>query len=104
MRQRELPRQRSELSCSHNLSCSCSNASSLTHCAGLQMEPMSQRSQYTADPLAPQWELLFFSFFKVLLKERCMDACACPECAKRYKVRQGQLVEGTQQGEGLEGQ
>ena len=40
------------------LSCTCGSARSLTHCAGLGTEPVSQHSQDTADPTVPQQELL----------------------------------------------
>ena len=40
----ELPGQGSDLNHSHELSCSCGNAKSLTHCAGLGIKPMSQYS------------------------------------------------------------
>ena len=36
-------------------------ARTLTHCAGLGIEPSSQNCRDTADPTAPQWELLIFS-------------------------------------------
>ena len=36
----------------------CSNAGSLTYCARLGIEPESQHFQDSADPIAPQWELL----------------------------------------------
>ena len=47
-----------------NLSCSCSNAWSLTHCARLGIEPASQRSQDNTNPVVPQWELLHANYFK----------------------------------------
>ena len=50
--------QGSELSHSHDLSCSCGNAGSFTHCARLEIKPATQFSQDTADPVAPQQELL----------------------------------------------
>ena len=49
--------QGSDLSHSCDLSCSCSNAGSLTHCARPGIEPRSQHSQDAANPSAPQWEL-----------------------------------------------
>ena len=54
----EVPGQGSDPIHSCKLSHSCGNAGFLTHCAGLGIEPMSQRSQDTANPIAPQWELL----------------------------------------------
>ena len=55
--------QGSDPSCSHDLSHSHGNAGSLTHCARLGIEPASQCSQDTADPIVPQRELLrSFSF------------------------------------------
>ena len=50
-----------------DLSCSCSNAGSLTHCAELGIEPTSQSSQDAADPIAPQQELLNLFFIVVTL-------------------------------------
>ena len=44
----EFPGQGSDLSRGRDLSCSCSNAGSLTHCARLGSDP---------DPVVPQWEL-----------------------------------------------
>ena len=41
--------QGSDPSCSWDLSCSCGNARSLTHCARLGTEPASQRFQDAAD-------------------------------------------------------
>ena len=46
-----------DLSHTHHLGCSCSNAGSLTHCAGLGIEPKSQLFQDTADPVVPQQEI-----------------------------------------------
>ena len=46
------------LSHSRYLSHSHSNAGSLTHCAGLKIEPVSQRSQEATIPIVPQRELL----------------------------------------------
>ena len=43
-----------------DLSHSCSNARSLTHCARLGIEPANQCSQDAADPIVPQQELLIF--------------------------------------------
>ena len=59
----ELLGQGSDPSRSQDLSCSCSNAGSLAHCARLGMETESQHSQdAAADPVVPQWELLGFHF------------------------------------------
>ena len=57
--------QGSDLNCSCDLRQSCSNAGSLTHCAGPGIKPASQHSQDAADPAAPQQELpkRFFFFF-----------------------------------------
>lgn len=52
--------QGSDLGHSHNLSCSCGNGGSLTHCAGLGSEPVSQRSQNTLHAVAPQPERAVF--------------------------------------------
>ena len=54
--QKQFLRQGSNCSC--NLSHSCGNARSLTHCAGPGIKPVSQCSQETIDPIMPQWELL----------------------------------------------
>lgn len=51
------------VSCMCDLSHSCGNVGSLTHCVGPGMAPASQRSRYTADPTAPQGELLTISLF-----------------------------------------
>ena len=52
-------------SSSLNLSCSCGNARSLTHYARPTIKPVSQCSQDTANPIAPQQELqyLYFKFW-----------------------------------------
>ena len=49
--------QGSDPSCSCNLSHSCGNAGSLTHCARLEIEPVSQGSQDAVNPDGPQQEL-----------------------------------------------
>ena len=51
----------------------CSNSRSLTYCAGLGIESVSQSSQDATDPAEPQQELhsfflLFFFFFHMFLK------------------------------------
>ena len=56
--------QGSDLSHSCDLSRSCGNAGSLTHCARLGIEPVSQTSQEAADLAAPQWELQGLEFLK----------------------------------------
>ena len=60
----ELPGQGSDLSHSLELSRSCSNARSSTHCARLGIKLESQHSQGAADPTAPQWELQKSFLFK----------------------------------------
>ena len=65
----EFPGWGSDSSCSCNLSLSCSNARSLTHCARQGMEPLFQFSQDPANPIAPQEDLkfcLFYLFINVL--------------------------------------
>ena len=52
-----VPGQGSDPSYSCNLSHSCGNAGSLTHCAGLGMEPASQCTQDATNPVGPQREL-----------------------------------------------
>ena len=59
--------QGSDLSCSCNLRCSCSNAGSLTHCAWPEIQPTSQRSRVIADSVAPQRELLYHNLFFLVL-------------------------------------
>ena len=54
----EFPGQGSDPSCRFDLSHSCSNARSFTHCAGPGIKPASQQSQEAADPVTAQWELL----------------------------------------------
>ena len=46
-----------------DLSHSCGNAGSLTHCAGPGIKPASQRSQDATDPVVPQQELLGFNSY-----------------------------------------
>ena len=53
----EFPGQGSDPSCSCNLSHSYSNAGSLTHCARLGIESVSQRFPDAANPIVLQWEL-----------------------------------------------
>ena len=68
--------QGSNSSHSYDLSRSCGNAGSLTHCGGAGIKPASQRSQDAADPVAPQRELhlhwflnkhniIFFFFYRI---------------------------------------
>ena len=61
------PGQGSDLSHSRELSCDLShswgNARSLTLCARPGIEPVSQCSQDTADPIAPQRELLWAGLY-----------------------------------------
>ena len=47
----DFPDQESDWSLSCHLSCSCGNAGSLTHCAGPEIEPVSQHFQGAADPM-----------------------------------------------------
>ena len=54
----EFPGQGSDPSHNCRLSPCCSNTRSLTPCAGLGIEPASQRSQDAADPIVPRRELL----------------------------------------------
>ena len=58
----ELLGQGSDLNHIRDLRLSCGNARSLTHCAGLGIEPMSQCCQDAANPIAPQWELRTYCF------------------------------------------
>ena len=57
LRHVEFPGQGTDLSHSCDLSCSCGDAGSLTHCAGLGVKPASPCSQDAPDPAAPQWDL-----------------------------------------------
>jgi len=54
----EFPGQGSDLRSSEDLRHSCGSTRSLTHCAGLGIEPASQGSHDAADPVVPQQELL----------------------------------------------
>ena len=59
-----VPRPGSDVSHSCDLHHSCSNSGFLTHCAGLGIEPASQRFRDPANPIVPQQGLwyLFFCF------------------------------------------
>ena len=61
----ELLGQGSNQSHSRELSHNCDNARSLTHCAGLGIEPISQCSQDVANPAAPQQDLQCICFYIV---------------------------------------
>ena len=75
-----------------SLCCSCSNAMSLTYCAGQGIKPItSQHSRDAADLVAPQWELLsvatlclydtdFFFFFLSSGSPRPMEPCSFCVC------------------------
>ena len=70
LRHMEFPGQGSDLSCSCDLSCICSNARSLTHCAGPGIEPVSQSApKMPAIPLCQSRNshkfFFFFGLFKV---------------------------------------
>lgn len=58
----ELPGQGSDPSCNLDLSCRCSKvrSGSLTHCAGLGIEPVPQLFQDTTNPIVSQKELRHF--------------------------------------------
>ena len=58
----EFQGQGSDPSHSCDLSHSCSDARSLTHCAGPEIKLVSQCSQDTANPIVPQWELPLYLF------------------------------------------
>ena len=60
----ELLGQGLDLSHDCDLSCSCSNTGSLTHCVGLEIDPASQPSQGTTNLLVPQRELCHFPPFR----------------------------------------
>ena len=59
----EFPGQGSYLSYSHALICSHGSTGSPTHSVGPGIEPVPQRSQDTANPIAPQQEVLLVFFF-----------------------------------------
>ena len=52
----------SDPSHSHDLSWNCNNTTSLTHCAGPGIKPVTQHSQDATDSIAPQQELLIKYF------------------------------------------
>ena len=56
----EFPGQGSDPSCSLDLSQSCGNARSITHCAEPGIKTISQHFQDTTNSTVPQWELLEF--------------------------------------------
>ena len=58
LRHMEFPGQGSDPSHSCDLSHSCGNTRSLTHCFRPGIEPVSQHPQDMADPIAPQQKLL----------------------------------------------
>ena len=55
---RKSPGQGSEPNLTFHLRRSCSNAGSLTHCAGLGIKPASWHCRDTSNPITPQRELL----------------------------------------------
>ena len=75
----QLPGQGSDLRHRCDLSLSCGNARSLTYCAGLGMEPVSQHSQDATYPIVPQGELQVLSSFLLVymsvlvLVSHCFD-------------------------------
>ena len=72
LRHMEFPGQGWEPSHGCNLRCSCSNAGSLTHCAGLGIEPRSLHSRDApADPIALQQELSERSLAQPLCQAIC---------------------------------
>ena len=60
----EFPGQGSDLSRGYNLRCRFSNARSLTLCAGPGTQPESQHSRDASDPIVPQQEFQFESYFR----------------------------------------
>ena len=62
-RHMEFMGQGSDPSHSHDLSHSCSNAGSLTHCGRPRIEPVTQHSQDSTDSIVPQEELLYIYLF-----------------------------------------
>ena len=74
LRHMEFLGQGSDPSHSQDLSCSCSNDRSLTHCARLGIEPASQRSQDAADPVVPQQELQKSSMLSEWFSNQTLDS------------------------------
>ena len=64
--------QGSDLSQNLDLSHSCGNARSLTHCAGPGIKSASQHSQDTTDPVVPQQELLHLGSFEARPPAPCL--------------------------------
>ena len=74
----EFPGQGSDLSPSSDLNHSCDNTRSLTHCAQLGIQPVSQQSQDAINPVAPQqelWELLIFNKIQFTLEYNSFELC-----------------------------
>ena len=72
----EFPGQESDPSCSCDLSHSCNNTRSLTHCARPRIKTISQCSQDTANPVETQFLLgtLVFIFFIIICYAIMMDS------------------------------
>ena len=64
------PGQGSDLSCSCNLATRVATLGSLTPWAGLGLEPVSWYGDDATNPMAPQWELPFFSLHVFLLNHK----------------------------------
>ena len=96
----EFPSQGSDPSCYCSLYFSCGKTGSLTHCAGLGIEPASQHSKSAANPFMPQQELLyyyFFIFYFLATTETCgISRSRDPTCATAVTALNLQLGhEGT---------
>ena len=74
------PYPESNLSCSFHLHCSCGNARSLTHCAGLEIEPSYCHCRDAADPIVPQQELLISVLRETGLSELLVSSFTYRRC------------------------
>ena len=63
----EFPGQGSDSICGYDLSCSCSNAGSLTLCARQGIKPVSQCSQDSTDPIVPQQGTYLFIYLFIFV-------------------------------------
>ena len=86
----EFPGQGSYLNCSGDQPHSCGNAISLTHYARLGIEPASQCSQETANPIASQWEILLplLKNNRPLFFQHSSHCVRAPETSKLQPVGQ----------------
>ena len=83
-----------------DLSRSCSNARSLTHCAGLGIEPASWHCRDAANPIVPRWKLERKYFDKqdltCLYLVNLMEVCVVHgKCSQRPSSCDGQASSET---------